>query len=81
MTRIYYFTFGSCDQLFEGGWVRIQADTLEDAQQKFIAYYGDKAWNNKGILNYAFDYPRDRFIFTRMFREGNFGKFEHEFIP
>ena len=61
--------------------MRIQADTLEEAQQKFIQHYGDKAWKDGGVLNYSFDYPRDRFIFTRMFRDGNFGKFEHEFIP
>lgn len=80
---MYYFTFGTCGQLFEGGWVRIQADTLREAQQKFVARYGDKAWTNKikRSLNYAFGYPEDRFMFTRMFREGNFGKFEHEFIP
>lgn len=78
---MYYFTFGTCGQLFEGGWVRIQADTLREAQQKFVARYGDKAWKAKGVLNYAFGYPEDRFMFTRMFRGGNFGKFEHEFIP
>jgi len=80
VTRIYYFTFGSCDQLFDGGWVRIQADTLAEAQQKFIDHYGDKAWKSKGVLNYAFDYPEERFKFTRMAREGNYGKFEHEYI-
>jgi len=79
---MYYFTFGSSGQLFQGGWVRINANTLAEAQQKFIDHYGDKAWtwNDRGVPNYAFGYPEDRFQSTRMFREGNFGKFEHEFI-
>lgn len=78
---MYYFTFGFCGQVFQGGWVRIRADTLEEAQRKFIERYGDKAWKSEGVLNYAFDYPEDRFKFTRMAKEGNRGNFEHEYIP
>jgi len=77
---MYYFTFGSCGQLFEGGWVRIQADNLEEAQQKFINRYGDKAWKVAGTLNYAFTYSEEHFQSTMMASRGNFGKFEHEFI-
>ncbi len=78
---MYYFTFGVCDQLFPGGWVRIRANSLGEAQRKFIERYKENAWNNEGFLNYAFAYPKKRFNFTSMARDGNFGKFEHEFIP
>jgi len=81
VTRIYYFTFGSYGQLYDGGWVRIQADSINEAQQKFVEHYGDKAQKDNGTLNYAFSYSENHFLSTSMAREGNFGKFEQEFIP
>jgi len=79
---MYYFTFGSdgCGQLFAGGWVRINAATLAEAQKKFIARYGQQAWRHEHCLNYAFDYPADHFAATGMLEEGNLGKFEHDYI-
>lgn len=79
---MYYFTFGSdgCGQLFNGGWVRINAATLREAQDKFIARYGKRAWKHEHCLNYAFDYPESRFKETGMLEGGNLGKFEHEYI-
>ena len=71
VTRIYYFTFGSCGQLFEGGWVRIQADSINEAQQKFIDHYGDKAWKDNGTLNYAFSYSENHFKTTSMASKHN----------
>lgn len=80
---MYYFTFGSAGQLFAGGWVRINAATLREAQDKFIARYGKRAWKpgSNCVLNYAFDYPEERFAKTTMAEEGNMGRFEHEHIP
>jgi len=73
-----YFTFGSRDQIYEGGWIKIRADNLPEAQKKFIKHYGDKAWKHEGILNYCSDYSQQQYEEEEMFREGNFGKFCHE---
>jgi len=76
---LYYFTFGIQGQLFEGGWVKVNADNLSDAQTKFTEHYGDKAIRNH-YFNYAMAYSEKEFQFTRMSREGNFGAFEHEYL-
>lgn len=82
---MYYFTFGRGrpPQLFNGGWVRINASNLQKAQQKFIDHYGDRAWRPGGncVLNYAFDYAEEEFEKTGMGITGNRGQFEHEYIP
>ena len=77
---MYYFTFGYSGQLFQGGWVRINANTLADAQQKFKDRYGDKAYKGP-YLNYAFAYREKEFADTDMLKTGNLGSFEHECIP
>jgi hypothetical protein len=77
---MYYFTFGSAGQLFKGGWVRIKADTLQEAQQKFIAKYGDRAWKHKHCLNCAFFYSEEEFKKTEMHEYGNLGSREHKYI-
>ena len=75
----YYFTFSNHGQLFKGGWVEIVADSLQEAQQKFIDSYGEKAWEHN-CLNYAFHYPEEAFNKTIMATEGNLGNKCHEVI-
>jgi hypothetical protein len=78
---MYYFTFGSDGQLFNGGWVRIKADTLMEAQQKFAAHYGGRAWKHERFLNGAFFYSEEQFKQTIMYLDGNnLGYGEHDFI-
>lgn len=78
----YYFTFGSSGQVFEGGWVEIHADSLNEAQEKFVERYGDRAWKLpwEKILNYAFHYTEEQFRETIMFTGDNFGSKCHEVI-
>lgn len=76
----YYFTFGSSGQIYDGGWVEIYADSLREAQQKFIARYGDKAYKHPGILNYSWGYTEEQFRKTIMFIGDNFGSKCHEVI-
>jgi hypothetical protein len=77
---MYYFTFGVQSQLYEGGWVRINANNLDEAQDKFIARYGDRAYRRPGVLNYAFAYKEADFQTTMMSRKGSLGAFEREYI-
>ena len=76
----YYFTFGSSGQIYEGGWVEIHADSLLDAQRKFIDRFGNDAWAAPGVLNYAFHYSEEEFRETIMGRWNNYGKNCHEVI-
>lgn len=64
-----YFTFGSEGQLFKAGYVKIKAESIADAQKKFIAKYGDKAWKGE-CLNYAFSYNQEQFEYYDQFRSG-----------
>lgn len=65
----FYFTFGTDGQLFYAGYVKIIADSLAEAQQKFIDRYGDQAWK-KGCLNYAFSYNQEQFETLAQFSGG-----------
>jgi len=75
----YYFTFGSEGQLFKGGWVKIKAQGLYEAQQKFIKHFGNKARKGQ-FLNYSFDYTEEKFQASGMQEEGNIGAYCHEII-
>ncbi|MDY0235094.1 MAG: hypothetical protein RBR71_03660 [Gudongella sp.] len=61
-----YFTFGSRGQVFGGGYIKIKADLVVEAQEKFIKRYGAKAWKHEGILSYAFHYTEKDFMQTDM---------------
>lgn len=76
--RAYYFTFGSSGQIYEGGWIRILAYNLKEAQRKFKKRYGSEAVDDIGLLRYAGSYTEEEFKKDDMFREGNFGAFLHE---
>ena len=70
----YYFTFGS-EGAESGGWLVIEADNLADAQEKFITYYGSKAYRG-GCLNYCTSYTEDDFKKTCMYKNGNLNQGE-----
>ena len=70
----YYFTFGS-EGAESGGWLVIEADNLADAQEKFITFYGPKAYRD-GCLNYCSAYTEDEFKQTSMYKNGNLSQWE-----
>lgn len=69
MNNWFYFTFGSEGQLFERGYVKIKAETLKEAQEKFKYHYGKKAWKGE-CLNYAFPYNEKEFAESDQFQSG-----------
>lgn len=76
----YYFTFGSSGQIHECGWIEIIADTLNEAQDKFIDHYGkDQAYIGSS-LRYSFAYTEEAFEKSGMKENGNLGKYCHEVI-
>ena len=76
----YYFTFGSEGQVYNGGWVKIEADSLVEAQAKFVRRYGEKARSEYGPLRYSDHYSEEQFAETSMAKTGNFGVRCHETI-
>ena len=79
-----YFTFGSKGHPYSGGWVKIKANDLMDAQDKFHKHFGVRAWKAcdpwRGILAYASHYDQEDFDTLKMFKDGNLGAFCHEVI-
>lgn len=73
----YYFTYGSEGYPFMGGWTRVRCESLDVAIKVFRIYHPDK---HEGILNCADYYTEEQFMNSRMFWDGNFGEFCHEFI-
>ena len=74
----YYFTFGSNEtQPFKGGWTIVYADSWEEAINKFCVVHPKTA---DGFINCAFVYDEDKFKQTKMYTNGNLGKFEQEVI-
>lgn len=86
MNNYFYFTFGSAGQLYRGGWVKIKAETLKEAQDKFKDYYGSKAYKDGGFgslnycLNYSFPYSEWEFKQTGLGITGNLGARCHNVI-
>lgn len=73
--RTFIFTFGSDGQIYEGGWIKVHAKDLDQAEKKFVAYYGKQARNENGLLRYAFAYTEQEFEKTGMAKGGNYGAF------
>jgi len=74
----YYFTFGSAGQIYKGGWIIVHAHDYADAENKFFAYYGDRAYvtgYHSGMFNYAFCYEELAFRKTSMEKTGNIGHY------
>ncbi len=74
----YYFTFGTDERYpYRGGWVQIEAESLNQACQIFRDHYPDKV---QGILNCADFYTEAQFERTGMAQDGNLGSYCHEVI-
>ena len=71
-----YFTYGSSGQDFSGGWTRVVATDLRQAIALFRMYHPD----HNGFIHCCSMYREDDFKKTKMYSEGNFGKFENEVI-
>ncbi len=60
----YYFSFGSDPAFpFQGGYLIVEAPTMQDACEVFRKYYPDRP-NHTGILNCAFVYDEDDFMYN-----------------
>lgn len=79
---MYYFTFGQGGtQVFNRGWVRINASTLPEAVEKFKARYGDRAMVGN-FVNCAFMYTEEDFKLSIMYEnQNNLGAAEQDYIP
>lgn len=73
----YYFTYGSEDQPFVGGWTRVIACNIQDAVDLFRKAHPDKT---EGLLNCAAYYTDKEFYSTSMWLKGNLGSYEQEVI-
>ncbi len=73
----YYFTYGTGDQPFYGGWTEIEAPSRSAACAIFRAFHPDKT---EGCLNCSSVYNAAQFKETTMATEGNFGRRCHERI-
>lgn len=74
----YYFTYGSNEtQPFIGGWTVVNASNYNEAIEKFILVH---PLTKDGFINCAFVYTEEKFVKTRMYNVGNFGRFEQEVI-
>ena len=75
--QTFYFTYGTADQPFVGGWTEIVAPDFHVACQLFKAVHPCRIGN---ILNCASAYSEKDFKSTTMFAKGNFGARCHEKI-
>ena len=74
----YYFTYGmGAGQPFEGGYTCVLAEDFGQAAEKFRKRHPDR---EKNVLNCASVYSGDVFVKTPMWTEGNYGRYEVEFI-
>ena len=75
----YYFTYGGegTNQPFVGGWTVVNANSYIEAIDKFNAVHPT---TKDGFINCAFVYAEEEFKQTKMYTNGNFGKFEQEVI-
>ena len=71
-TSIYYFTFGSDPKYpFQGGWVQVEAESLNQAAAIFRQHFPDRT---PGVLNCADYYTSAQFYWTGMAEGGNRGE-------
>ena len=74
----YYFTYGQNEtQPFMGGWTVVHANSYAEAIDKFNTIH---PMTKGGFINCAFVYDENEFKQTKMYTNGNFGKFEQEVI-
>lgn len=73
----FYFTYGTEGQPFVGGWTMVEAESMDDACEKFREEHPDSV---DGLLNCAGVYAEHYFLTTAMAEKGNYGEFCHEVI-
>ena len=76
----YYITFGYEGHPYRGGWVKVHADSREEAEKLFVYHFGSKAKVDGGCLACACIYEEAFFLSTKMSKSGNYGAFCHEEI-
>ena len=75
--RVFY-TFGSDKRYpYQGGWIIIEANSVEKAHRIFQAFYPNRT---PGVLNCADYYAEEAFRKTGMYEQGNHGKYCHNTI-
>lgn len=71
----YYFTFGlDGGYPFQAGWIRVEAESLNQAQELFRRHFPDRI---PGVLNCADYYTEAQFERTGMAQVGNRGAYCH----
>lgn len=73
----FYFTYAQTEHPFPGGWTTVEAPDLDMACKVFRLFHPDKP---KGLIHCAGIYPEEQFVYSNMYRQGNFGKRCQEFI-
>lgn len=73
----FYFTYGTENQPFYGGWTEVEAPDMNAATAAFQAFHPN---SKNGFINCAGIYPENYFVETKMFEHGNFGCRCHERI-
>ena len=63
----YYITFGSEGQPFKGGWIIIEAETIEQACKIFRAMHQYKETNDT-LLKFCSIYTEEAFKQTEMYK-------------
>lgn len=73
----FYFTYGTGEQPFYGGWTEIEAPSQAAACTIFKMFHPDKT---AGLLNCSSVYSAENYEKSNMFKNGNFDRFCHERI-
>ena len=76
MAEIFYFTYGSDDQPYSGGWTEVIAEDMGKAVAAFTAYHPRK----NDLIPCCGIYDAKAFRATRMYNSGNLGARCHECI-
>lgn len=72
----FYFTYGTENQPFAGGWTQVDAPDYDAAVNAFCVYHPKR----DGFINCSSIYTEAQFKETSMFLNGNLGKRCHEVI-
>jgi hypothetical protein len=72
----FYFTYGSEEQPYCGGWTAVEAESMEQACELFRCIHPNK----DGFLDCAGCYTEKEFMATKMPTKGNLGAFMRESI-
>ncbi len=77
MQKFYFVYNGLYAYPYDGGWVEVIAENIEQAKSIYGVIFGT---NSDGSANYADVFTEEEFIKTAMFRDGILGAKCHEVI-